>query len=74
MSLSEKAIQFQEEHIPELAQAAIVKAYWEALAVGSSVIECRDGVLIEIFPDGSHRVIRKLTPSFKISIGQRIER
>lgn len=32
MSLSEKAIDYLEEHIPELAEVAFKQAYWSALA------------------------------------------
>ncbi len=38
MALSEEAISFLEEHIPELAEVALKQAYWAALASGSSVL------------------------------------
>ena len=37
MSLSEEAMCFLEDHIPELAEVAFKQAYWAALASGSSV-------------------------------------
>jgi hypothetical protein len=43
-SLSEKAMSFLEEHIPELASVASKQAYWTALASGSSVL------IIDILP------------------------
>lgn len=52
MALSEKAISFLEEHIPELADVAFKQAYWAALASGSSVIVSENGELIKVFPDG----------------------
>ena len=38
MALSEEAMCFLEEHIPELADIACKEAYWSALASGSSVL------------------------------------
>ncbi len=73
MSLSEKSIRYLEEHIPDLAEAAIIKAYWQALASGSSVLECRNGLLVEVHPDGTEKIIRKMKPPVKVAIGQRLE-
>jgi len=36
MDLSEKALDYLEAHIPELAEVAFKQAYWAALASGSS--------------------------------------
>lgn len=58
----EKTICFLEEQLPELFEAAVKQAYWQALAFGSSVLISRDGALVEIFPDGTQRVIKELPP------------
>lgn len=47
MKITENSLNYLEEHIPELADVAIKQAYWQALASGSSVLEARDGVLVE---------------------------
>jgi len=73
MDLSEKALRFQEDHIPELAEGAVKQAYWRALAAGSSVLESKDGMLIEVQPDGTQKTIKKLAPPIKIPLGLRIE-
>lgn len=73
MSLSEKAMKFLEEHIPELADGAFKQAYWGALASGSTVLAAEDGNLIEIYPDGTRRVIKKLTKPTKVTPGQKLE-
>lgn len=73
MDLSEKALRFQEDHIPELAEGAVKQAYWRALAAGSSVLESKDGFLIEVQPDGTQKIIKKLRPPVKIPLGLRIE-
>jgi hypothetical protein len=71
--MNENAMKHIEEHIPELADSAIKQAYWSALASGSIVLECMDGVLYEVSPDGSKREIRKVKPPVEVSIGQRLE-
>lgn len=55
--ISEQVLDHLETAIPELARAATSKAYWDALASGSSVLICEDELLIEVFPDGSKRLI-----------------
>jgi hypothetical protein len=70
---NEETVRFLEEHIPELAEAAVKQAYWNALASGSSVLMCENDNLIEIHPDGTRKFIKKLPPStpvkkFKVTI------
>ncbi len=58
--LDEEAMCFLEEHIPEMAAAAIKQAYWQTLVSGNSVLICRNGILLEVFPDGSEKMIKEL--------------
>jgi hypothetical protein len=74
MSLSEEAMSFLEEHIPELADVAFKQAYWAALASGSSVLISKNGDLVEVFPDGKHKFIKHLSPAISVTLGQRLER
>lgn len=71
--LDEKIIDFLEEHIPELAEAATKQAYWQALASGSSVLVYENGVIKENFPDGTSRIIEKAEPLIKMEKGQIIK-
>ena len=73
MTLSEEAMSFLEEHIPELADVAFKQAYWAALASGSSVLISENGDLVEMFPDGTHKFIKHLPPSTPVTPGQRLE-
>jgi hypothetical protein len=73
MNTQEQAIRYLEEHIPELAEVAIKQAYWQALASGSSVLERENGSLVEVFPDGSRKVIKSLPPQTRTKQGQRLE-
>lgn len=70
MSLTEESMRFLEEQIPELAEAAVRQAYWDALNSGSSVLEYEEGALVEIFPDGSRKIIKRLPEQGKASPGQ----
>ncbi len=46
MGLSDKALDYLEEHIPELAEVAFKQAYWAALASGSSVLMSENAILL----------------------------
>lgn len=72
MSLSEEAMCFLEEHIPELAEVAFKQAYWAALASGNSVLISEKGSLMEVFPDGKKKFIKRLSPSTPVIRGQRL--
>lgn len=73
MDLSEKAIDYLEEHIPELAEVAFKQAYWAALASGSSVLISENGSLVEVFPDGKRQLRKKLSSWIAVKRGQKLE-
>lgn len=73
MPISEKSMQFLEEHIPELAQSAVVQAYWQTLASGSSVLQSDNGIIYEVFPDGTRTIVKKITPPVPIRVGEKRE-
>lgn len=73
MSLPEESIRFLEEHIPDLAEGAIKQVYWRALASGNNVLECKDGFLVEVHPDGTRKTLKRVKPPAKVTIGQRLE-
>jgi hypothetical protein len=72
MKMNEETMRFLEEHIPELAESAVKQAYWNALAAGHSVLECRKGVLEEVHPDGTRKFIKQLPLPTPVAIGQRL--
>ena len=73
MNMTEESMRFLEEHIPDLADAAVKQAYWQALATGSSVLVSEEGALVEIFPDGTRKVLKQLEPQTAVTAGQRLE-
>ncbi len=72
MQYTEKALRFLEDHIPELADAAIKQAYWRALASGYKVLASEGGNLVEVYPDGTRKIIKALLPSTPVTLGQRL--
>lgn len=61
MQPTENEISFIEAHIPELAELAFKQAFWQTLADGVSVIIAENNQLVEVFPDGSKKIIKSLS-------------
>ena len=74
MALSEEEIAFLEEHIPELADVAFKQTYWAARASGSCVLISENGNLVEVFPVGKHKFIKRLLPAIPVTRGQKFEK
>ena len=70
MKPDEQSLQFLEDHIPELADAAFKQAYWKALASGSSVLEAVNGYIVEVFPDGTRKIIKQIGEPVPVTPGQ----
>ncbi len=70
MPISEKSIQFLVEHIPELAQSAVTQAYWQALASGNSVLQSENGVIYEVFPDGTRTIVKEIAAPTPVAAGE----
>ncbi len=62
-------MQRAEALIPALAQIALRRARWYALATSGKVVEARNGQLIESFADGSVRVIRNIVKPMAVTLG-----
>ena len=62
MPLTEEQIDALEAQFPLLADLAFARAREEALAAGLSVLEARDGVIYEQFPDGRLIPIKRIAP------------
>ncbi len=69
----EKAIEYLEKHIPEMAEAAVKQAYWQALASGSSVLVSENGVINEVFPDGTIKFVKNINPRLATEKGKVIK-
>ena len=62
---TDKELDFLEEHIPELANSAIKKAYLDTLSAGLSVTKVIENKIYEIFPDGSKKFIKEIEASIE---------
>ena len=74
MELTEKEIDYLEQFIPEWAEIATRRAYWQALASGYSVMISENGAIVEVFPDGTRKFIKAIEPRTPSIIGQIIKR
>ena len=70
--MTEKAMDYLEAQIPEMAVMALKQAYWDALASGNSVLISEDGKLLEVFPDGTRKFVKKIEPWVKVVKGERL--
>jgi hypothetical protein len=67
MELTEEAITYLEERIPEMAERATRQAFLETLARGESVLIAEGGYIVKVFPDGTRKVIKKIAPHHIVS-------
>jgi hypothetical protein len=72
MPIDEETMRYLEEQIPELAKVAFAQAYLQALAAGSSVLVCEDGVIYEVFPDGARNVVKHIEPPRVVIPGTKV--
>lgn len=72
MKLSEKTIDYLEEHLPELMATATKQAYWQTLASGQSVLVAEMGKLMRFFPDGTKEFVKDINKPQSAKIGEKI--
>jgi hypothetical protein len=58
---TENELDFIESRIPELAEVAVKQDFWQTLADGVSVMIAENNHLVEVFPDGTKKIIRELS-------------
>ncbi|AHC35762.1 MULTISPECIES: hypothetical protein [Pseudomonadaceae] len=68
--LSDDEIDRLEAMIPKLAAVATNAAYLRAVAAGHSLIMAKDGVLVQIHPDGSEKKLRDLCSKHRVESGK----
>lgn len=68
---TELGMKRKENLIPQLAENAVKQARMETLASGRSVVEAKDGKLIETHPDGTHRVLKSIPAPTPVEAGQK---
>jgi len=70
---NEKVIDYLEQYIPEMAEAAVKQVYWQALASGSSVLVSENGVINQVFPDGTIKFLKNIPPRIEMEKGKVIQ-
>ncbi len=60
MALTDKELDYLEQQIPELAEIATRRAFWDTLASGNSAVVLEDGAIVEVKPDGTRTVLKKI--------------
>ena len=72
MSDEEKNIRELELQFPLLSGTAFMAARQQTLASGQSVLQSEQGVLYEVFPDGTRKVVKKIEPPTPIQTGTKV--
>jgi len=72
MSDEERRIQDLEEKFPGASGCAFAAARERTLAACQSVLEAEQGVIYEVFPDGSRRIVKKIEPPTPVVPGTKI--
>lgn len=61
-----------EDRFPSISGAAFAAARDRVLASGQSVLLSEQGVIYEVFPDGSRRRVKEIEPPVAVEPGQKI--
>lgn len=71
--MSDQDIQKLESQFPAVSGLVFAAARRRALDAGLSVMESRDGVIYEVFPDGRRVVVKHIEPPTWVERGIKIE-
>jgi hypothetical protein len=58
--MSDQEIQKLETQFPAVSGSAFAEASASVLASGQSVLQSKDGVIYEVFPDGQRREVKRI--------------
>jgi hypothetical protein len=72
MSESEAEIKALEDQFPTLSDEVFRQACQKALASGFSVMQSIDGVIYEVFPDGTRRFVKTIEPPIPVTPGTKL--
>ena len=71
MTERDAKIDYLEQHIPELASAAVTQAYYASLAAGNDVMVVENGAINEISPDGRRTYVKAADAPILVEPGTR---
>lgn len=67
MDKQEKLLDHLESQIPDMAEVAFTKAYWENLSSGRSVMVQEGEDIVVVHPDGTKEFMKKAPPRVKVT-------
>ena len=73
MSDDEKALRFLETQLPTVSGSAFADARLQTLAAGQSVLQTEQGVIYEVYPDGTRIERKRIEPPRSFVKGTRIQ-
>lgn len=71
--MTEEELVRLEEEFPANAWKAFKAARERALASGASVLVAKEGVIYELFPDGTRKKVKEIEPPVYIPFGTKLE-
>ena len=71
--MSDQDIQQLESRFPAISGQAFAAARQQALRAGLSVVESRDGVIYEVFPDGRRVEVKRIEAPTYVEPGRKIQ-
>jgi len=69
---TEEELDFLENHIPDLAQSAVQKAYLDSLSNGNEVIVSIDNALYRISPNGKKEFIKNIAEDIQVDPNKKL--
>jgi hypothetical protein len=70
--MSDQDIQKLESKFPAVSGSAFADARAETLASGQSVLQSEQGVIYEVFPDGTRRRVKDIEPPTPVAPGFKV--
>ena len=67
--MSDHDIQILESQFPAASGSAFANARQRVLASGQSILESKDGIIYEVFPDGRREVVKQVEPPVPVAKG-----
>jgi hypothetical protein len=70
--MSDHDIQQLESKFPAVSGSAFAAARAETLASGQSVLQSEQGVIYEVFPNGTRRRVKEIEPPTPVARGSKV--
>jgi hypothetical protein len=68
--MTDQEIQLLESTFPSLSGRAFTTARERVLQSGQSILESKDGIIYQVYPDGRKVVVKKIEPPTRVAAGK----